>query len=185
MTTPLDICSAALLMVGAEDISSFEDGSREAKLCASFYPTTRDELLQAYPWRFATLQADLSRLAETPRFGFRYAYQLPVSTLRVVRAASRGAYQVYDGKLYSHDSALQAVMVYRPQENRLPAFFVRALEYKLAEILSLALLDDLTKSQMFAKKAYDQLASARAVEAQQSTSVVMGEGNFALTQSRQ
>ena len=67
MTTPLAICSAALLMIGADEISSFDETSREAKLCANLYDTTRDELLQLYPWRFAVGQMQLPKLQQKRR----------------------------------------------------------------------------------------------------------------------
>lgn len=102
MSTPLSLCSAALLLIGADEISSFEDGNRAAKLCANLYPRTRDELLQSYPWRFATVQESLAKLVTPPLFGFRYAYQLPAACLRVLGLENGADFHLFEGRLYTN-----------------------------------------------------------------------------------
>ena len=47
--TNIGICSNALLKIGAEGITSFEDGTAEAEIAYSLYPLLRDGLLSAYP----------------------------------------------------------------------------------------------------------------------------------------
>lgn len=54
--TNIGICSNALLKIGAEGITSFEDGTAEAEIAYSLYPLLRDGLLSAYPWSFAKAQ---------------------------------------------------------------------------------------------------------------------------------
>ena len=43
--TAIDLCSRALLKVGAHSIASFDEGTAEAEVAASLYPTVRDEVL--------------------------------------------------------------------------------------------------------------------------------------------
>ena len=54
--TNIGICSNALLKIGAEGITSFEDGTAEAEIAYSLYPLIRDSLLSSYPWSFAKAQ---------------------------------------------------------------------------------------------------------------------------------
>ena len=56
------LSSRALLKLGAAGIASFEEGTAESELAANLYPPTRDALLSAHPWNFATGQARLPRL---------------------------------------------------------------------------------------------------------------------------
>ena len=184
MSTAISICSAALLMLGADEITSFDETSREAKLCASLYPTTRDELLQSYPWRFALGQATLGQLTSNPLFGYQYAYQLPADTLRVIAVEDGAPYRLYENRLYCDSPAVRIVYLFRPTEERLPAFFVRTLELKMAEILAVALHEDLNKSRMMEQKARDQMVRARSTDAQQQTPAEPMFGNFSLVTAR-
>ena len=184
MTTPLSICSAALLMIGADEITSFDETSREAKLCANLYNVTRDELLQLYPWRFAVGQMQLPQLADTPLFGYRHAYQLPADLLRLIGTDTDQSYRVFENKLYSNASAMRITYLFKVQEARLPAYFVRALELRMAEILAIALQEDLAKSRLMAERADKQLIRARAIDAQQQTIATLPEHNFLLSHSR-
>lgn len=184
MTTPLSICSSALLMIGADELSSFEEGSREAKLCANLYDVTLDDLLQLYPWRFATVQSQLPKLASEPLFGFRHAYQLPPKLLRILTTDGDQNYRRFENTLFSNAGQLQITYLQRPPENRLPAYFVRIVELKMAEILALALQEDAAKSRLMAEKAQAQILRARGVDAQQQTTPLLAESNFSLTQVR-
>ena len=53
----IELCSSALIKLGADGISSFEDASAEARVAARLYPIARDALLCAHPWSFATAQS--------------------------------------------------------------------------------------------------------------------------------
>lgn len=184
MTTPIAICSAALLMIGADDISSFDETSREAKLCANLYEVTRDELLQLYPWRFAVGQMQLPQLTDSPLFGFRYAYQLPADMLRLLGTDNDLPFRIFESRLFSDASVVRVTYLFQVSEARLPAYFVRAIELKMAEILAIALQEDLAKSRLLAEKADKQIIRARAIDAQQQTTAQLPEHNFLLSNVR-
>src|SRR5690606_40003152 len=127
MSTAISLCSAALLLIGADEISSFEDGSRADKLRASIYARTRDELLQRYPWRFATTQETLAILTTTPLFGYSYAYQLPATCLRVLGLEGGADFHLFDGHLYTNLPEARITCLVRVNESRMPAAVQRAL----------------------------------------------------------
>ena len=184
MASALSICSSALLMLGADEITSFAETSREAKLCANLYPVTRDELVQMYPWRFAVGQITLARLATAPLFGYQYAFQLPADLLRIISTEFGTDYRVFENRLYANSDTLRLTYLFRPQEAAMPAYFVRALELRLAEILALALQEDTTKHRLLADRAKEQTIRARAIDAQQQSAVQLDEQNFLLTAVR-
>ena len=62
--TPIGLCSRALIKIGAASITGFTDGTAEAEVADALYGSTRDALLSANAWSFATVQATLARLAE-------------------------------------------------------------------------------------------------------------------------
>ena len=185
MATKIEICTTSLLMVGADEITSFEDETREAKLCANLYPTIRDDLLQSHVWRFSVGQASLNRLVSAPLFGYSYAFQLPANHLRLVgKNNSALKHEILEDKLYCN--ALEVLINYQftPSEVRYPAYFVKALELEMAAILAVALIEDEGKSSLFERKAKAQLVKARYVDSQNNGNHAMPEHNFALTAIR-
>mgnify|MGYP001480710199 FL=1 len=58
----LDICSRALILIGAEPISSFDDGSTEALVCVNLYEDIVRTSLTNTRWRFSTNQKVLNRM---------------------------------------------------------------------------------------------------------------------------
>ncbi|MDF2780399.1 MAG: uncharacterized protein K0S96_203, partial [Geminicoccaceae bacterium] len=86
----IELCSSALIKLGADSISSFEDGTAEARVAARLYPLARDAMLCAHPWSFATKKAELARLAGPPATDFAYAYQLPNDLLQALSAGDAG-----------------------------------------------------------------------------------------------
>lgn len=51
----IEMCSSALVKLGAAGIDSFDDGSAEARVASRLYPLVRDALLSVHPWSFATV----------------------------------------------------------------------------------------------------------------------------------
>ena len=58
--TKIDICARALVMIGAQPITSFTDGSTEALVANNVYEDITKASLTRHRWRFATTQATLS-----------------------------------------------------------------------------------------------------------------------------
>uniref|UniRef100_UPI003A919884 hypothetical protein n=1 Tax=Celeribacter sp. TaxID=1890673 RepID=UPI003A919884 len=73
------IASAALVHLGRDPITTFEDAGRvEAVVLKGRYPAMRDKLLRSYPWNFAMRYASLAgKELEAPRFGLTHVCGLP------------------------------------------------------------------------------------------------------------
>jgi hypothetical protein len=85
MTSETDICNMALDRLGHQTITSLDQGTKAADLCARNYPRSRDSLLRAHPWNFAIKRATLALSATTPNHEFTYQHALPVDCLKVIR----------------------------------------------------------------------------------------------------
>ena len=59
--SPVDICSRALILIGAEPITSFDDGNNEALVSSNMYEDVAQSSLVNTRWRFATNQEVLNR----------------------------------------------------------------------------------------------------------------------------
>jgi hypothetical protein len=182
--TNISICSAALLLVGADEINSFDDETREAKLCGNLYPMTLDEVLSRHPWHFSVGQAQLSQLSATPLFDYTYAYQLPTNMLRLLKEENSCPYEIYENKLYSNANTMKVLYQFRPTEARFPPYFVMLLVFEMAAILAVSLAEDEKKMEKFKALSSQYERKARNTDSQQQPSRAVREENFILTQVR-
>lgn len=185
MATALSICSSALLMLNEDEITSFEDETRESKLCAALYETTRDSMLQMHPWRFSLNQTRLARLADAPLFEFANAFQLPSNTLRVIAVDNTSFnFKIFEDMIYSDANEISVTIQFIPREEDMPAYFVRTLEFAMAEVLASALIADESKMQIFENKKIQQIRAARSIDSQNQPSLTFADNNFLLTNVR-
>ncbi len=91
-STSVSICSNALLMLGAEPISSFTEGTDRARLCANLYPSNRDAVLRAHTWNCSVKRVTLAPLATAPTYGFAFQYLLPSDWVRTIKLGQYADY---------------------------------------------------------------------------------------------
>ena len=72
-----DICNKALVLVGANTISSFTQNTTESKVANQLYESTLENLLTRCRWRFASKQAQLSKNTANPDARYDSSYALP------------------------------------------------------------------------------------------------------------
>lgn len=182
--TDVAICSAALVMVGADELNSFADETREAKLCNLLYDTTVKNLLQDHPWRFSLAQSSLAQLVATPLYGYNYAYQLPTDCLRVISMERFWPFQVFEDKLYTNANGVNITYQFQPSEVKFPAYFVRLVELEMASLLAVSLAEDESKAQLFKSLAQAQQRRARNIDSQQQPPKVLRQDNNILATVR-
>jgi hypothetical protein len=170
----IELCSSALIKLGADSISSFEDGTAEARVAARLYSLVRDAMLSAHPWSFATKKVKLARLAAAPVTDFAYAYQLPNDFLKALSAGEDGrgrgmTYQIVNRQLHSDAESVVLCYLFQPSEGDFPAYFVPALVTRLAAEFCLPLTENTSRADRFTRLAEDELKLARLVDSQQDT----------------
>ena len=166
MALDVEICSAASIMIGGDTITSFTSDTREAQVCNQIYPVTKEMLVSEHPWRFTVAQATLSRLVDEPLFNeFTYAYQLPAGFLRII-STETGPFKIYGTKLYSNETSVNLEYQFKPVEENFPVWFRRTLEFRMAEILSVAVAEDEKKSILYRNMADKAVVKAKAIDNQ-------------------
>lgn len=152
----LSICSDALLMLGANPISSFNEGTDAANISDRLYPDIRDQALLIYPWSFSFKKVKLARLITTPTTEYKYEYQLPGDRLgpprSVYTSASPGQrpskeYRIFQDKLLTDYEEVWVDYQYSVQEFEMPVYFVQLLKYMMAWHLAYPITDQDTKAQ--------------------------------------
>ena len=171
----IDIASRALVLVGAEPITSFGSSSTEALVATNLYEDTVRATLSTARWRFATEQAVLNQLTDTPTGRFDIAHQLP-SDLLVLHGVTVNdtliEYTVYGDKVFSDSTSadvLIADFTFRADEANFPSYFSLALQYTLASMFATSIARDDRLMQMMETKATMLMAKARNLDAQHHT----------------
>ncbi len=186
--TAIDICSQALVKLGANPISSFEEETTEARVATQLYSVVAESLLTSYPWRFALTQNKLNRLVKVPESDFRYAYALPNDCIRILSAGTAGRgqgldYRICGRELHTNTDTVLLSYVYRPSESDFPPFFVQALIARLAAEFCLPLTESTSRTDYLRKLSGEELQNARLIDSQQSVNSSFQD--FSLIEVRQ
>lgn len=172
--TALELCSRALLRIGAQTIASMDEGTAEAEIASGLYFGIRDALVSAHPWSFATGQASLPRLAGAPGADFRHAFQLPPNFLRALSAGGpslgRGlTYRLFEDRLHCDAEQVTLTYIFLPHESSFPAFFAAALVARLSAEFCIPLTESSARAQILFNQAEAELRAARRADSQQAT----------------
>mgnify|MGYP005851366083 CR=1 FL=1 len=88
MASEVEICNLALANLGDRadlaSISPPEQNSRQAELCARYYPIARDVVLAGHSWSFNLKRATVAQLAEPPLAGWLYQFAVPADALHIL-----------------------------------------------------------------------------------------------------
>lgn len=180
------ICNSALLLLGADEINTFEDETTEAKVCAAIYPRTVAAMMELYPWRFSMKQASLNKITNfTPIAGFANAFQLPSDRLRAVfKPYTTLEYRILGDKLYTNASEFKMEYQYLAPEEVWTESFARAVEFDMARALAVALLEDDSRADRYEKLVRQQLQRAKSVDGQQQQGDEPDDSQFSLIAAR-
>ena len=182
--TPIDVSSRALILIGAEPITSFGDGSNEALIASNMYEDIARSALVNTRWRFATNQAVLNRLSVAPTGRYSAAYQAPSDSLMMHAVTVNDfniEYQTYGDKVYcGADQNAQVVLDYtfRASEQSWPSYFVIAVQYQLATVFASSLAQDANLAQLMGQQAQVSMTRARSLDSQQQTTRKLSTSRF-------
>lgn len=187
--TRYELCSRALLKIGANTISSFEEGTAESEVAGNLYHSLCDATLSAHPWSFATGQVVLNKLAAKPVADFTYAYQLPSDFLRALsvgetcRECSRGvSYRIHEQRIHTNTDGVTLNYIFRADERTFPAFFDLALIVRLAAEFCMPLTENTARTESLMKLAEVEFRRAKSIDSQQQTPNVFKD--FTLIRAR-
>ena len=188
MASDIDNASNALLMLGADAITSFDDPGAGAEVAKSLYEPILKAMLTRTYWRFTIKKQTLNLLSQTPENDFQFAHKIPTDSLKILKVDPNGFYKIYEDKIFSNQNILVADYVFRPDTSSFPAYFTLAFTYKLASEFSLSVTDNENKNAIYEEKFRLAMAEAYAADAQQNpqtpivdqpfTDVRFGGGTF-------
>lgn len=168
----INICSRALMSIGANGITSFEEGTTEAQAAANKYETAKKDLLSIYRWTFNQNETYAARLNSDEMAVYKYLYELPEDCLRVMTVKEDGVPQIYtwrSGKI--NTDAEKPVITYcaNVHETIMPAYFITALIDRLARDLIIPVTGKHDEYRTYDSIYQNTLATAKNIDAQSKT----------------
>lgn len=175
----VSICSNALLQLGDDPISSFDEDNDRTRLVANLYEQKRDAVLRSHPWNCAIKRVVLSPSTTTPEFDWAYQFDLPADWLRNLSVGLVGDPDDHavEGRMILMDSNVCYLRyIFR---NDVPETWDSLLIDSMTEVMKAAITYATTKStskeQSVEQIVRDVLRSARAVDGQEGTPESLGD----------
>ncbi|MCK5611815.1 hypothetical protein KAR91_58640 [Candidatus Pacearchaeota archaeon] len=163
----VNICNLALNQLSEQEIGGLTETSKPARLCKRYFEQSRDELLRAYDWNFASSRVVLAQLSEEPLFGWDFAYALPTDFLMIRNKETYGSYRIEDGKLLSNKDTTEFNIRYTRRiddYNDCDALFIECWYLYLAYKIAFPLTGDRTLRGEMLQYYKDALIRAKQVD---------------------
>ena len=160
--TDVSIVNKALLLLGAEAITSFSDGTPAATAANTIYTEIKFMTMGMYPWSFTIAKTQLTKDSSTPQNEWTNQFLLPSDMLlgvpRAVRTSSSPGAALFKGWEIAQSSAGGAVLMtdatevhidYQKavSEGNMPTYFVQLMAYQMAWHLAEVMTDQTAKSE--------------------------------------
>lgn len=185
-TNPVQICSNALLMLGAQPIASFSEGEGSgskidrARLAGNLYGPTRLAMLRGHYWNCCARRVVLSPDATPPAFGFANRFMLPGDWLRTwavgnERNGERINYRSEGRYLLADEIVLPLLYAADAPEQDWDTLLVQAMTLTMAARMAYAITASTTLAQMLQQELAQLLQQARAADGQDDPPETFGD----------
>ncbi|MDJ0950918.1 MAG: hypothetical protein QNJ94_18560 [Alphaproteobacteria bacterium] len=159
-TSQFEIASRAMVLLGAGDISSFDESEGDrAVIAGQLYPAIRLNLIAEHPWRFAMVKSlQLNRSTSSPGGQWQYAFALPPDMIGApyavyydnsVGAPSFTRWERFGAHLYSDEERLYIDYKQLALEPSWPAYFDWLMILECAWVFAEPVTDDSSKRDEF------------------------------------
>ena len=178
--TEVSVINEALVLLGADVISSRTQSTPRAEKMDRIFDTTRDSVLRAHRWRFAKKRAaPISADSTTPNSTYDYRYQLPSDCLRVLGIATDidgdedddAIWEVEaDRYLLTNESTFYLIYIYQATNpSDWDDVFAEALAAKLAYKAAYGITQSVAVMDRMEKVWKDRIAHARSYDSMEGS----------------
>jgi hypothetical protein len=173
MPSPVSICSNALLMLGDNPISAFDEATDRARMAANLWPSVRDYVLRSHPWNCAVKRVVLAPMVDAPAFDFGAQFQLPSDFLRLLSVGLEGEKvrfkleTIDSGRVILQDgSACYLRYIWRNENaDTYDGMLIHALQASMRTVFSYGVTQSTSLEQLLHQVLQPILKQARAVDA--------------------
>lgn len=174
MASQVDIANLALALYGEPPITALTEQSKAGRTMNLWFNSSRDAVLRAHPWNFATKRDTLVRIAANPPFGFANAFALPSDYLRTLEMNRRegNTYKIetFEDQLaiLTDAGSVNLKYIYRVTNTILfDPLFIQAFASRLASDTALSIVNSLDTADRMWDRYLDKLSEARTIDAQE------------------
>ena len=162
-TSWVNVCNRALSRLGAESITTMEEGTDRSILCLLHLPEAVETLIQGNDWNCLKKDVELVQSDKTLDYEYDYQYALPADYGRIIEVYPRGyKYSVVEDYLLTDlDEEVYLTYIYKPTADptTIPGTLLNAITMELAATLALPLTSNASLTERLERKA----AAARVV----------------------
>jgi hypothetical protein len=162
----IKLISKAAVLIGEQPVETLNDDRYAGAVGANLFEILYEAELQSNRWRFAMQKRALSRLVDEPLNEWQYAYQIPVDCLLVVGTYPRSQYEIYGDRVYTNASAVEMDYMFKPDADKVPAYFSLLMVYCLARDMVKAITESDSAVDIFNRKYIMQRDRALFADAQ-------------------
>lgn len=178
-TSDVQICSNALLLLGAQTINDFDEENDRALLVANLWPNARDAVLRSHPWNCAKERVLLAPDASPPAFGFSYQFALPGDCLRVLALGEEGEsfrFRIARRRILMDESECRLEYIFRNEDvTTWDSLLVTAMESYMAMVAAYPITKSPSIRAEMEKLYAFQLRQARTVDALEEPTEDVGD----------
>jgi hypothetical protein len=182
MASDVSIASNALVMLGGQSFSSFDEPKPHVRVAASIYATVRDDVLRLHPWNCATDRVILAPLVTPPAFDFAYQFALPGDWLRTIQVGRAGdplEYRSERQRILAAVNALPLVYIFRnTAEDTWSANLIHVMELALAAKMAYTITSSISVRDSFRDEFARELKAAKAIDGQDDPPEEFAAGSF-------
>ena len=177
MSSQVDLANEALLLLGANTITSFTDNDSNAVLVNRFFPSERDAVLRSHRWNCAITTKNLASLAETPLMDWEYKFTLPpdpyclrILDVRTVTGDIKLEHEVQGRQLLTEEAAVDITYVQRLEDiSQFDSLLYQALVFRMAWKLAFPIMRSHTVMGQMGQMYEAVVREARTIDSQEGT----------------
>lgn len=180
MSTDVEICSRALILIGDQPIASLTEQSVRASVCKNLYPIARREMLRRHTWNCAIKRVILAPLAGSPAFGWSNWFAKPGDFLRLldVGGCAQEDYEFESNRILANATALSIRYVADVTEGNWDASLTDVMTMRMAADLAYPITKSTSLAQLKQAEYRDALRIAKAIDGQENPSEQFGDSPF-------
>ncbi len=175
MASQVQIINLALGRLGANEITSLNEGTTEQKLAVNAWDIARRACLRDHAWNFAATDVELNQISGYTSFEYQFAYQLPSNNIRLLQVYGNPTFKIQGRKILSNQSVCKIKYIADITDtSEWDASFTDLVAQRLAADMAFAL----TKSQSTADSNYSiyaqKLKAAKHIDSTEDVQDMLG-----------
>jgi len=190
MASEVDICNSALNMLGANNIISLTEDSKNARLMNQRYTSVRDSIFRSHSWNCLIKRVQLSADTETPTHEYAKQYTLPSDSLRVLKIGGHHngsssdldagqKFKIEGRKLLTDETTVFLIYIAKITDpNEYDTLLIETISAKLASELCYSITASTSLAGQMIQLYDEKLREARHVDATEGTAENLDASSF-------